>query len=396
MKTAGPAATGDSGEEAVKVVHAGQEPPEQWDASVFLAGPTPRRDDVQSWRPAALAEIRTQWGDAGELVVFVPEPPDGARYPSYDDQIAWEERWLDAADVILFWVPREMATLPGLTTNIEFGRYESSGRVVLGAPENAQHVKYMQHHARQHGAQVTGTLPETIKATLEMIGEGARRQGGERHVPLLAWRMPTLRHWLATQRAAGNALLDGKLLWVHRKFLWAYHARLAVTAENRVKHNEIVLGRPDVVSIVAYRKGETPGQNEVVLVREFRSPSCAPDGYVHELPGGGVLQGEPIDQAAHELHEETGLRVARERLVPGQVRQVLATLSTHRVHVFTVELTEDELAGVRANPGPFGVLEDSERTFVEVRTYSEILGSGDVDWAVVGVLASVFTAGPGP
>ncbi|MBP2321611.1 8-oxo-dGTP pyrophosphatase MutT (NUDIX family) [Kibdelosporangium banguiense] len=379
----------------MNIVYAGQEPPARWDASIFLAGPTPRREDVPSWRPQALAEIRSQWAGAGELVVFVPEPPDGARYPSYDDQIVWEERWLNAADVILFWVPREMSTLPGLTTNIEFGRYESSGRVVLGAPENAQHVKYMQHHARQRGAQVTTTMADTIKATLEMIGEGAERHDGERHVPLLAWRAPTFRHWLKTQQAAGNVLLDGKLLWMHRKFLWAYHARLAVTAEKRVKHNEIVLGRPDVVSIVAYRPGETPALNEVVLVREFRSPSCSVDGYVRELPGGGILGGEPIDQAVHELQEETGLQVAPERLVSGQVRQVLATLSAHRLHVFVLELTEDEIAGVRADPGPFGVLADSERTFVEVRTYAEILEGGYVDWATVGILAKVFTA-PGP
>jgi ADP-ribose pyrophosphatase YjhB (NUDIX family) len=377
----------------VKIVYAGQQPPEQWDASIFLAGPTPRRDDVRSWRPEALAQIRDQY--EGDLVVFVPEPPDGTRYPSYDDQVAWEERWLDAADVILFWVPREMSTLPGLTTNIEFGRYESSGRVVLGAPENAQHVKYMKHHAHQRGAQVTVTMPDTVKATLEMIGEGAPRSGGERHVPLLAWRMPTFRHWLKTQQAAGNVLLDGKLLWTHHKFLWAYHARIEVTAENRVKHNEIVLGRPDVVSIVAYRPGDTPRQNEVVLVREFRTPSCSPDGYVHELPGGGIISGEPVDQAGHELQEETGLRVAPERLVESQVRQVVATLSAHRVHVFTVELTDDEISQIRQNPGPHGVLEDSERTFAEVRTYGEILDHGYADWVTVGVLAKIFTA-PGP
>ncbi|CAM3684435.1 nucleoside 2-deoxyribosyltransferase domain-containing protein [Kibdelosporangium persicum] len=376
------------------VVYAGQEPPDEWDASIFLAGPTPRRDDVASWRPAAIAEIQRQWTKDASLVVFVPEPQDGRRYPSYDNQIAWEERWLDAADVILFWVPREMSTLPGLTTNIEFGRYESSGRVVLGAPQNAQHVRYMQHRARQRGAQVTSTLPETIGATLALLGEGARRRDGERHVPLLAWRIPTFHNWVSAQQKAGNVLLGGRLLWIHRQFLWAFHARVRVAAEDRVKHNEIVLGRPDVVSIVAYRPGPTARQNEVVLVREFRSPSCSADGYVHELPGGGVVQGDPATQAVHELAEETGLRVAPERLRRDQVRQVIATLSAHRVHVFCVELTDGEIAQARANPGPHGVAEDSERTFVEVRTYGEILDNGRADWATLGVLAAAFT-GPG-
>jgi 8-oxo-dGTP pyrophosphatase MutT (NUDIX family) len=375
----------------MRVVYAGEQPPAEWDAAIFLAGPTPRRADVPSWRPEALAEIERQWASPAELVVFVPEPADGSRYPGYDDQIAWEERWLDAADVILFWVPRDMATLPGLTTNVEFGRYESSGRLVLGSPDNAVSMKYLQHHARQHGAAVTATLPETIGAALALIGEGARRVDGERHVPLLAWRSATFRNWLTAQQSAGNVLLDGRLLWIRGTFLWVFHARIMISAENRVKQNEIVLGRPDVVSIVAYRAGETVRQNEVVLVREFRSPSCSPDGYVHELPGGGVLDGTPAGQAIHELAEETGLNVEPERLRPNQVRQALGTLSAHRVHVFSVELTAEEIAHARRNPGPYGIAEDSERTFVEVLTYHEILTSGLVDWTTLGMLAAVFT-----
>lgn len=376
----------------ITVVYAGENPPEAWDAAVFLAGPTPRREDVASWRPAALAEIERQW-HGGPLVVFVPEPPDGTRFPSYDDQISWEERWLDAADVILFWVPRDMATLPGLTTNIEFGRYESSGRVVLGAPDDAVSVRYLKHHARQHDAPVTSTLPETIQATFAMVGEGARRTAGERYVPLPVWRRPVFRNWLAVQQKAGNVLLGGRVTWNHKSFLWAFHARIHVTAEDRTKQNEIVLGRPDVVSIVAYRPGGALREHEVVLVREFRAPSCAPDGYVHELPGGGLLEGAPIVQAAHELAEETGLKVASERLRPGPVRQAVATFSAHRVHVFTLELTETEIAEARADPGPFGVLADSERTFVEVRTYGEILDGGHTDWVTLGILAAVFARG---
>jgi len=124
----------------IKFVYAGEEPPGEWDGSIFLAGPTPRSADVASWRPDAIAEIERQ-NTVGLLVVFVPEARDGTRYPAYDDQIAWEERWLDAADTILFWIPRDMSRLPGLTTNVEFGRYESSGRVVLGAPDKAEHVR---------------------------------------------------------------------------------------------------------------------------------------------------------------------------------------------------------------------------------------------------------------
>jgi 8-oxo-dGTP pyrophosphatase MutT (NUDIX family) len=378
----------------INVVYAGQQPPHSWDASIFLAGPTPRSEDVASWRPEALAEIQRQ-STVGVLVVFVPEPYDGSTYPAYDSQIEWEDRWLAVADTILFWIPREMSTLPGLTTNVEFGRYESSGRVVLGAPESAQHVRYLKHHARQHSVPITSTLPDTVAAALESIGSGARRAGGERYAPLVVWRSPTFRNWVTAQQNAKNILFEGKLLWTRRSFLWAYHAQIHIWAENRAKTNEVVIGRPDVVSIVAYRCGETPWQNEVVLVREFRLASCSSDAYVHELPGGGVLDGAPADQAVHEMAEETGIHIAPERLRANQVRQVVATLSAHRLHVFTVELTAEEIGHARENPGPYGVQEDSERTFVEVRTYGEIQTDGLVDWTTLGVLGVVFNA-PGP
>jgi hypothetical protein len=74
---------------------------------------------------------------------------------------------------------------------------------------------------------------------------------------------------------------------------------------------------------------------------------------------------------------------------------VVATLSAHRLHVFTVELTAEEIAKARENPGPHGILADSERTFVEVRTYEEILTNGLTDWTTLGVLSVVFSA-PGP
>lgn len=378
----------------IKVVHAGEEPPDEWDASIFLAGPTPRSADVRSWRPDALAELQRQ-STVGVLVVFVPEPADGSTYPGYDHQVEWEERWLDASDAILFWVPRAMSTLPGLTTNVEFGRYESSGRVVFGAPGNAEHVRYLQHHARKRNVPVLSALADTVKAALKLVDAGARRSGGERFVPLAAWRSSTFRSWVEAQQRAGNVLLDGRLVWTWGSFLWAFHARMYIAAEDRVKANELVLGRSDVVSIVAFHRGATPGRTEVVLVREFRLPANTSDGYVHELPGGGVLAGTAVDQAVHEMAEETGIHVDAERLRPNQVRQVAATLCAHRLHVFTLELTAEEIAYARANPGPYGVSEDSERTFVEVRTYQEILADDLVDWATIGVLGAVFSA-PGP
>ena len=94
----------------VVLVHGGEAPPEQWSASLFLAGPTPRTANSTSWRPAALEAIRAQWDRPGRLVVFVPEPRDGQPWPPYEKQRTWELYWDDRCDVVLFWTPRNMQT----------------------------------------------------------------------------------------------------------------------------------------------------------------------------------------------------------------------------------------------------------------------------------------------
>src|SRR4029453_8913417 len=99
----------------VIVVHAGESPPEQWTASLFLAGPTPRTVDVHSWRPEGLAQIRAPWNQPGSLGGCGPEPRDEV-WPEYDHQRTWELYWGARCDVVLFWIPRGPG-MPALTTN---------------------------------------------------------------------------------------------------------------------------------------------------------------------------------------------------------------------------------------------------------------------------------------
>ena len=155
----------------VEIGYAQDEIPSSWDGSVFLAGPTPRSKDVPSWRPRAVEALREQWRatGTGRLVVFVPETREGGFRGGWDAQVEWEDACLNACDVIAFWVPRDMATLPGLTTNVEWGRWESSGKVVLGAPPNAANNRYLFHYARRHGVPTAGTLDETMAAALALL-----------------------------------------------------------------------------------------------------------------------------------------------------------------------------------------------------------------------------------
>jgi len=110
--------------------------------AIFLAGPTPRKSDVVSWRPKAI-EILKEAGFDG--TVLIPERKDWSVQFDYTDQVQWERIGLELASTILFWVPRHMEDMPALTTNIEFGYWvaKSPERVLYGRPNDAPNNRYL-------------------------------------------------------------------------------------------------------------------------------------------------------------------------------------------------------------------------------------------------------------
>jgi hypothetical protein len=143
---------------------------------VFLAGPTPRAGgNVESWRPAAVEQLAARWTGTRPLTVLVPESRGGRRAEHYDDQVGWETDARAAADAILFWIPRDLRTLPGFTTNVEFGLDVATGRAVLGCPPdcpNPERNRYLIYVARRHGVPVLDTLADTVTAALDIVATG--------------------------------------------------------------------------------------------------------------------------------------------------------------------------------------------------------------------------------
>lgn len=130
--------------------------------TIFLAGPTHRTRDKESWRLEAIREFESFAFDG---VLFVPEPASGKEWDwDYGTQVAWEHRYLSYSSWIMFWVPRDMDLLPGMTTNIEWGMYWDSGKVNLGFPAGTPHMTYMNWCAKKIGVPVTHTLKETVDA----------------------------------------------------------------------------------------------------------------------------------------------------------------------------------------------------------------------------------------
>lgn len=380
----------------MKVVYANEEFPKETRKSIFLAGPTPREKGILSWRKEAI-KILEDMGYDGH--VFIPEPRNGKWRGDYYGQIEWEKKGLSKADCILFWIPRDLETLPGFTTNIEFGMYASSGKIVLGAPSGAPKMKYLEVCAEDNKIPQAGTLEGTVEKAIEMVGDGAIRKGGECDVPLHIWNIKNFQNWHRAQKDAGNKLVGAKEIYNVRPgsskkfvFLWILHVNMYIAKEKRNKTNEFILGRPDISCVVIYKKGKSILDTEVVLIREFRSPAATADGFIHEIPGGSSKnETDPRIVASDEVFEETGLKVDYSRIRKHGVRQLAGTLSVHKSDLFSVEITEKEYMELKRQQGiVHGVEKDSERTYVEIFTMRKILKENLVDWSMIGMISSVL------
>jgi 8-oxo-dGTP pyrophosphatase MutT (NUDIX family) len=385
------------------VVYAKEPLPTEVRKTIFLAGPTPRDNSIKSWRPAAIHHLE-ELGFDGH--VFVPEDRDGTFKGDYDDQVMWETDALNRADVIAFWVPRNMKDMPALTTNVEWGTWADSGKAVIGWPGSAEKIRYLQRMAGLLKVPTAESLENTMAEAILLLGEGALRVEGEAQVPLLVWRLPVFQRWYASQKAVGNKLTQARVLWNcrvgpdrNRVFCWVLHVHVWIKAENRVKGNEFVLGRPDISSIVLYHRpiGVSTLDVEVLLVKEFRSPARTPTGYIVEVPGGSTKQdkGETLRVALAELEEETSFSIEPSRLTEVSTLQMAGTLSAHVSTLFAGTLTwieVERLKAIEASGRTFGVEADTEKTYVMVRTIRQIMQEQLVDWSNLGMILSVVSS----
>lgn len=281
--------------------------------------------------------------------------------------------------------------LPGFTTNDEFGFWKSSGKVVLGAPKEAAKVKYQKYYANQYNIPFAMQLAETAQNAIDHIGEGVERTGGERHVPLYIWKTEAFQNWYKAQTSAGNKLEWARLLYNFRPmnksfvFLWVLHAHVYVAAEDRVKSNEVVLSRTNISTVCMYHK------DEVVLIKEFRTPAATEDAYIRELPGGSYTKDrDPLLVAVEEIEEETGFTINPSRLKEVGVRQLAGTLSAHTSTLYAVKLSsKEELKWFKDQEGKVhGNVEDYERCYIEVVTVKDLLKGNLTDWSTMGQILS--------
>lgn len=112
--------------------------------SIFLAGPTPRTQEVITWRIEALRILNIMKYPG---LVLVPERHNWQTKFYYHDQVEWELEGLRRCSCVAFWIPRDLKTLPGFTTNVEFGFLVGDPgqrhRVVYGRPDISHKNRYL-------------------------------------------------------------------------------------------------------------------------------------------------------------------------------------------------------------------------------------------------------------
>ncbi len=148
----------------MKVIYSGQNK-EIEGRSIFLAGCSPRKGQTLLWRFEALAFLR----ESGfEGTVIVPEPETGESWLDYMDVVEWEDRYLKLADVIVFWLPRSIKDgIYGFTSNVEFGKYLNSGKIIYGRPETSDNNRYLDHWYKElYQYDPFTNLQDLIKSTV--------------------------------------------------------------------------------------------------------------------------------------------------------------------------------------------------------------------------------------
>jgi 8-oxo-dGTP pyrophosphatase MutT (NUDIX family) len=224
------------------------------------------------------------------------------------------------------------------------------------------------------------------------------RKGGERYVPLHIWRTVAFQNWYQAQKTAGNTLNSARVAWSHNvieglpPFFSILHVDIT-TKNGERKDNEVIICRPDTSLVVLYHKGATPLETKIVFVEEFRSPVANQSGCLLTLPGGSSLDQEkaPANVASEECYEEVRAHIPAHHLTTHSSRQLNSATLTHRAHLFSYQINDEQLAEVEARANePMGISEMQEITRRKVLSLSEALSHPDIDWSIKGMLAEVL------
>lgn len=392
----------------MKLVFSDQELPTEVEKTIFLAGPSPRYYegsviDTNTWRHKAVDLLASQGYD-GHVFIPLPKFAFAAGTASknaidYLSQVEWEKKALDRADVLFFYVDRQEDN-QGLTTNIEFGKYVNSGRMVYCRPHDAVKVRYLDYTLINADREYYMNMVDGIEECLKRVEMPVHRLDGETHVPALIFSSPQFQEWYTNLKHAGNRLdgfeVKSILTFKNDRFLFGFAAwvNIFITKEDRHKSNEWIFSRTATSYVVAYYDHED-GERRYILTREFRSPVSNLEGYVYEMAGGSAVDKKvsPIENAIKELEEETGIVINDERRFRHLgSRQTFSTYLTMQLFAVAVELTKEEFEAAEERADQSTILgeNEEERITLHIATDADLIQNKyPVDWTTLGMIGTL-------
>lgn len=150
----------------MKIIYA-HEPIVNLHNSVFLAGPTVRDAKTIGWRPEFIQALKDLDFNG---TVLVPEAADGIWKDNYIDQVTWELEGIEKAELVSFWIPRELPNMPAFTTNVEFGYCLGKEKyTIYGRPNSAVKCNYLDFIHNKYNINLQENPYTTIKQMAEEI-----------------------------------------------------------------------------------------------------------------------------------------------------------------------------------------------------------------------------------
>lgn len=173
--------------------------PLQLTKSIFLAGPSPRKKAPHGWRHDALTILKELNFD-GEVFIPIPKEKfnggDDKADWNYDNQVKWECDGRNLADILLFWVERDVPNgLPGFTTNIEFGEDLKTHKMVYGRPDKMSHTSYMDKRYSEVHEPMFNNLKDLLTYCVDKLGQGKFREKNTLNIPLYIWKNKSFSLW---------------------------------------------------------------------------------------------------------------------------------------------------------------------------------------------------------
>ncbi len=156
------------------IINYSDKPVIKGEKSIFLAGPTPRSLDVETWRKEAIKILNDLEFDG---IVYVPELEVDNRTFNYDNQVWWEREALYSASAIVFWIPRS-SELPAFTTNVEYGYWiaKNNNKVIYGRPDDSEKNRYLDWlYKIEMGNNPINNLDELLKDAVKLANENKNK-----------------------------------------------------------------------------------------------------------------------------------------------------------------------------------------------------------------------------